>query len=93
MVNVPNVTLNNGEKMPAFGLGTFEVCLKIFHFCGHEIEWKILCHVDRFYYVPRPFVRFIYTPRCASIYDATGLIHRIVLPLDRLFSIISRSIA
>lgn len=46
MVNVPNVTLNNGEKMPAFGLGTFEVSLKSFHFCGHEIKWKIPCHID-----------------------------------------------
>lgn len=27
MANVPIVLLNNGEKMPGFGLGTFEVRL------------------------------------------------------------------
>lgn len=25
MVNVPTITLNNGIKMPAFGLGTYQV--------------------------------------------------------------------
>lgn len=26
MVNIPTLTLNNGLKMPGFGLGTYAVC-------------------------------------------------------------------
>lgn len=69
MANVPSVTLNNGEKMPGFGLGTFEVSFANFSFRSQRLNGKF--HWFGFFYV-FDFCEFLFGLRLSlqSVYDS-----------------------